>query len=63
MGGAAKADATAMGNGVDSRVENTNFNKTLFGTCKTSTLKAKAIRDKIKAGTIPPLLVSKLDGT
>jgi hypothetical protein len=63
MGGAAKAGATAMGKRVDSHVENTNFNKTLFGTYKTSALKAKAIRDKIKAETILPLPVSKLDGT
>jgi hypothetical protein len=63
MGGAAKAGATAAGKGVDSRAKNTNFNKTLFGTYKTSALKAKAIRDKIKAGTILPLPVSKLDGT
>jgi hypothetical protein len=63
MGGAAKAGATAMGKGVDSCIENTNFNEMLFGTYKTSALKAKAIRDKIKAGTIPPLPVSKLDST
>ncbi len=52
-----------MGKGVDSCIENTNFNEMLFGTYKTSALKAKAIRDKIKAGTIPPLPVSKLDST
>jgi hypothetical protein len=63
MGGAAKVGATATGKGVDSRVKNTNFNKPLFGTYKTSALKAKAIREKIKAGTILPLPVSKLDGT
>jgi hypothetical protein len=63
MGGAAKAGATAAGKGVDSCVENTNFSKMLFGMYKTSALKAKAIRDKIKARTIPPLPVSKLDGT
>jgi hypothetical protein len=63
MGGVAKAGATATGKGVDSCIENTTFNKTLFGTYKTSALKAKAIRDKIKAGTIPLLPVSKLDDT
>ncbi len=63
MGGAAKAGATAAGKVVDSRIKNTNFNKTLFGTYKTSALKAKAIRDKIKVGTIPTLPVSKLYGT
>jgi hypothetical protein len=63
MGGTAKAGATAAGKGVESCVENTNFNETLFGTYKTSALKAKAIRDKIKVGTILPLPVSKLDGT
>ncbi len=63
MGGAAKAGATAVGKGVDSCIENTNFNEMLFGTYKTSALKAKAIRDKIKVGMIPPLPVSKLVGT
>ncbi len=63
VGGAAKAGATAAGKEVDSCIENTNFNEMLFGTYKTIALKAKAIRDKIKAGMIPPLPVSKLDGT
>jgi hypothetical protein len=63
MGGAEKAGATAAGKGVYSCIENTNFDKTLFGTYKASALKAKTIRNKIKAGMIPPLPVSKLDST
>jgi hypothetical protein len=48
---------------VDSWVKNLQFDEALFGMYKTSALKAKIIHDKIKAGTIHPLPVSKLDGT
>lgn len=60
----ASAPATpATVKGADTRVQNETFNEGLFGTYKTSALKAKAIRDKIKAGTIPALPVSKRDAT
>jgi hypothetical protein len=63
VGGGSKAGATAAsGKGVDSRVKNEAFNEGLFGAYKTSALKSKAIRDKIKAGTIPALPFSKRDG-
>jgi hypothetical protein len=44
---------------VDLRVENPHFNEPLFGMYKTSALKTKAIRDRIKNGKIPPLLHAK----
>ncbi len=47
--------------GVDSQVENPHFNEPLFGMYKTSALKAKAIRDRIKNGKIPPLPHAKND--
>jgi hypothetical protein len=43
----------------DTRVENTDFNHDLFGSYKTSALKSKNIRDKVKSGALPPLPVSK----
>jgi hypothetical protein len=55
VGGSAKP-VMVMNKGVDSRVENLQFNKALFRMYKTSALKAKIIYDKIKAGTIPPSL-------
>jgi hypothetical protein len=62
VGGLAEPVAV-MNKGVDLRVENLLFNEALFRMYKTSVLKAKIICDKIKAGAIPPLPVSKLDGT
>jgi hypothetical protein len=57
-----KATTPAAGKGIDSRVKNAHFNEALFGTYKTSALKANAIQDKIKGGTIPTLPFSKCDG-
>jgi hypothetical protein len=62
MGGPSSSAPTAKKR-ASSRVENTQFNEALFGSYKTSALKAKAIRDKVKAGTIPSLPVSIRDGT
>jgi hypothetical protein len=60
--GSAKPPPVAAGKGIDSRVENPHFNEPLFGSYKTSALKCKAIRDKIKDGSIPALPSSKQDG-
>ncbi len=49
--------------GASSRVTNEKFNKSLFGLYKTNPIKAKTVRDKVKAGTIPPLPTSIRDGT
>ena len=49
--------------GASSRVTNEKFNEALFGLYKTNALKAKSVRDKVKAGTIPPLPTSIRDGT
>jgi hypothetical protein len=57
------SSAPAAEKGASSRVENAHFNEALFGSYKTSALKAKAIRDRVKAGTIPSLPVSIRDGT
>jgi hypothetical protein len=62
VGGSAKP-VMVTNKGVDLRVKNLRFDEVLFGTYKTSALKAKIICDEIKAGTIPPLPASKLDGT
>jgi hypothetical protein len=59
----APATASTGGSAGSSRVENDNFNDNLFGVYKTSALKSKAIRDKVKAGTIPALPVSKRDSS
>lgn len=53
--------AVTQKKGEDTRVENPDFNGDLFGTYKTSALKAKSIRDRVKSGAIPPLPVSKLN--
>ncbi|KAL3809642.1 hypothetical protein ACHAXA_003728, partial [Cyclostephanos tholiformis] len=39
------------------------FNEALFGAYKTSAVKAKTVRDRVKAGTIPPLPTSTRDRT
>ena len=52
---------TATGKRIDTRVQNDTFNEGLFGTYKTSAIKSKALRDKVKAGTLPPLPASKWD--
>ncbi len=48
---------------MDTRVQNDGFNGDLFAAYKSSALKSKSIRDKIKAGTIPALPFSKRDPT
>jgi uncharacterized low-complexity protein len=58
MTGGPSSSAPTAKKRASSRVENTQFNEALFGSYKTSALKAKAIRDKVKAGTIPSLPVS-----
>ncbi len=63
VGGGTSSTATTAEKSVSSRVENAQFNEALIGSYKTSALKAKAIRDKIKAGTIPSLPFSIRDGT
>ncbi len=62
-GGNGTAAPPAAGKGIDSRIENDAFNEGLLGNYKTSPLKSKAIRDKIKAGSIPALPFSRWDGT
>ncbi len=62
-GSSSKPPLMPAGKGIDSHVKNLHFNDALFGNYKTSALIAKAIWDKIKAGSIPTLLVSKWDGT
>jgi hypothetical protein len=59
----APAPASTGGSAGSSRVDNDNFNDNLFGAYKTSALKSKAIRDKVKAGTLPALPVSKRDSS
>ncbi|KAL3817629.1 hypothetical protein ACHAXA_011717 [Cyclostephanos tholiformis] len=49
--------------GASSRVTNEKFNEALFRLYKTNAIKAKTVRDKVKAGTIPPLPTSIHDGT
>ena len=45
----------------DNRTVNTSFNETLFGSCKTSSIKCKSLRDKINQGTLVALPRSKVD--
>ena len=45
------------------RVTNEEFNEALFRSYKTSAVKAKTVRDRVKAGTIPPLPTSTRDST
>ena len=49
--------------GASSCVTNEKFNEALFRLYKTNAIKAKTVRDKVKAGTIPPLPTSIHDGT
>jgi hypothetical protein len=63
VGGGTSSTATTAEKGISLHVKNAQFNKALFGSYKASALKAKAIRDKIKAGTIPSLPFSIRDGT
>lgn len=63
-GGVASSGSTpSAATGAQSRVENTHFNVTLFGTYRTSAIKTRAIRQKIAQGQIPPLPASKLDAS
>jgi hypothetical protein len=55
--------AAATVSSASSRVTNEKFNEALFGSYKTNALKAKAVRDKVKAGTIPPLPTSIRDSS
>ncbi|KAL3808781.1 hypothetical protein ACHAXA_011404 [Cyclostephanos tholiformis] len=56
-------DAGPTATGASSRVTNEGFNEALFGSYKTSAVKAKTVRDRVKAGTIPPLPTSTRDST
>ena len=46
---------------IDNRAVNTSFNVSLFGSYKTSGIKARALRDKIEQGTLVALPKSKVD--
>ena len=51
------------GPGRGQRLENTNFNVALFGPFKTSSIKAAALRTKIREGHLPALPFSKVEIT
>ncbi|KAL3816142.1 hypothetical protein ACHAXA_001629 [Cyclostephanos tholiformis] len=48
------ADAGAPATGASSRVTNEGFNEALFGSYKTSAVKAKTVRDRVKAAPSSP---------
>ena len=55
--------ARSSNNSNTDRIENTHFNTALFGNCKTSAIKSKALRQKITRGELPPLPTSKLNAS
>jgi hypothetical protein len=47
----------------NTRLDNTHFNSSFFGTYKSTSVKSAALRKKVADGTIGPLPMSKVDST
>jgi hypothetical protein len=47
----------------NTQLDNTNFNSSLFGAYKSTSVKSAALRKKVADGSIGPLLTSKVDST
>jgi hypothetical protein len=47
----------------NTRLDNTHFNRSLFGAYKSTSVKSATLRNKVADGTIGPLPTSKVDST